>query len=269
MKSVRILTVTLLVFLCAGCDLIGEGEYQIDYKQPVAEGEDLRNILLEDYTGMRCTNCPAAAEKIVNLQGTFGERLIAVSIHAGSFSRPIGPYDLRCEAGNEYNAYFKVTENPSGVINRAAYNKGLVLDFNQWDEVLDKAPQKTTVAMKKPLVAYDAGARTFTVGIELKSLENHSSYSLILWLVEDKVVTPQETPDGRVNDYVQRHVLRGALNGVWGETISLNPSEGYQLFDKGEYTLEESFKAEDCSIVALVCNEQTKEVVQVAEGKFF
>ena len=46
--------------------------------------------------------------------------------------------------------------------------------------------------------------------------------NLQLWVVQDNIVGVQYQPDGSINDsYVHNHVLRFAVNGTWGETISV------------------------------------------------
>jgi len=44
-------------------------------------GEVLRHVLVEEFTGVQCVNCPQGSQLIENLINTHGERLIAVSIH--------------------------------------------------------------------------------------------------------------------------------------------------------------------------------------------
>lgn len=262
-----VLYTILFVFLASGCDVLDRDEYQKDYHPAIAEGDDTRYILLEDYTGMRCTGCPEAADEIVKLKETFGERLITVSIHAGWFARPIGPYDLRCEAGNEYNDYFKITSNPKGVINRSTYNGEKVHEKEKWPGILDLQPAKSPVSIRLT-PTFSESSNEFTVNIALQNRsEKADSYSLIMWLIEDNVITPQESLSGRITEYNQRHVLRGALNGTWGEDITLPVTKEEEInLQKGAYLLPAAYKKEDCSVVVLLCNKESREVIQVSES---
>ena len=67
-----------------------------------------RNILLEDYTGHTCTNCPAAADIAHQLEVNYPDRLFMASIHAstdGSFQAvqpPTFNIDFTTQAGNTY-----------------------------------------------------------------------------------------------------------------------------------------------------------------------
>lgn len=43
-----------------------------------------RNVLLVDFTGQRCSNCPAAADLVHSLTaGAAGARIIPVAVHGG------------------------------------------------------------------------------------------------------------------------------------------------------------------------------------------
>jgi hypothetical protein len=51
-----------------------------------ADTHHVKVVLLEDYTGHKCVNCPTAAEIAHNLQITYGEKIILMAIHAGFFA---------------------------------------------------------------------------------------------------------------------------------------------------------------------------------------
>ena len=87
-----------------------------------------KNILLEDYTGHKCTNCPEAATIAVNLENDTSLGVIVASLHAspsGNFQVVVPPefnIDFTTIAGTEYTNTI-ITEgvfpgNPCGTINR-------------------------------------------------------------------------------------------------------------------------------------------------------
>lgn len=266
MKYIFVLLCTCLVLFCS-CDTIDDGDYQVNYLPPVPEGADMRYILLEDYTGIRCVNCPSAAEQARVLKETFGERLIVVSVHAGYNARPYpgGLYDLRSPAGDEYFKYFEISGNPNGTVNRVPYEGKSYFPESKWAGAVGAVPLKTSVSIKLD-IHYTPTSRNYAVDMEIAkyNLSIGENADLILWLVEDKITTSQVIPSGMDMAYVQRHVLRGALNGTWGETISL-PAPGATVKLSKEFTLPETYKEGDCSVVALLCDKNSKEVVQVAE----
>ena len=64
--------------LFTACDEVSEGERYISLPQV----ETKRNVLLEDFTGQFCSNCPTAHATINSLKAQYGSSLIAVSVHA-------------------------------------------------------------------------------------------------------------------------------------------------------------------------------------------
>ena len=53
---------------------------------PVAEQQ--RQVLIEEFSGVQCVNCPAGSEAIEDLINIHGSQLVTVSIHFGFFSKP-------------------------------------------------------------------------------------------------------------------------------------------------------------------------------------
>lgn len=66
--------------LMAACNEIDSDDRFI-YVEPVEVG---RKVLIEDFTGQKCINCPAAIDKIEMMVQQYGEEnVIAVGIHSG------------------------------------------------------------------------------------------------------------------------------------------------------------------------------------------
>ena len=88
--------------------------------------------------------------------------------------------------------------------------------------------------------------------------------SLQLWLVEDGIVGAQLSQEGIDYDYVHNHVLRGAINGTWGESVGTisagNSIERSYTYDIGGCV------AENCKVVAFVYETASRgNVLQAAE----
>lgn len=83
------------------CSNIDEDDRFIEV-EPV---EVAKRVLIEDFTGQRCVNCPNASEMIESLQEQYGaENVIAVGIHSGPFSKTVTnqPFPLWTETGDYY-----------------------------------------------------------------------------------------------------------------------------------------------------------------------
>ena len=97
MKLKNIVALAALGLSFAACDDIKESERYI----PVTpDTKTEKAVLIEDFTGMNCVNCPNAAEEIQKIQTAYGaEKIIAVAVH-GEMPGLSGP--LANALGTEY-----------------------------------------------------------------------------------------------------------------------------------------------------------------------
>ena len=76
------ITAAAAVMGMASCTDIDEND-RLMYVKPA---EVKKHVLIEDFTGQRCVNCPKATNLIHSLQQQFGEdNVIAVGIYGGDF----------------------------------------------------------------------------------------------------------------------------------------------------------------------------------------
>ena len=77
----------LVAVLMTSCDEV-ETQDRLIYVEPP---EVSRAVLIEDFTGQYCVNCPRATEEIERLVEEYGDTtVIAVAIHSGPFSKNQG-----------------------------------------------------------------------------------------------------------------------------------------------------------------------------------
>ncbi|MFN5378805.1 MAG: hypothetical protein ACK5BQ_08575, partial [Ignavibacteria bacterium] len=87
----------LLSLVLISCDVVN-APYEKNPKDPsdtllkdtstvITRTGALQNVLLEDYTGQLCGNCPEAAEIADRLYKVNGGRVIVTAIHAGIFAK--------------------------------------------------------------------------------------------------------------------------------------------------------------------------------------
>ena len=240
-------------------DTIPEPEPQdtIDYFAPYQ-----RCILIEDFTGQDCVNCPNATDLIASLQEMYGhDRIVAVGIHSG----PLGvkpeknAEGLATDVGDTYYNYWKIEMQPYGVIDRSDGPLGTDLwtAKTNWDLAAEQWPATQCnifVDTTKPN----------TIHVTLAGIKGSVDGKLQLWLTEDNIQAFQKMPDGTTNKtYVHHHVLRNAVNGTWGDDCSV--AQG-QLWERDyTYTLNDAWKPENISIVAFVYNDAG--VVQATKVK--
>lgn len=261
---ISIQCVLSIVFFFA-CDVIGEKDgYTETYSSALA-----RKVLLEEYTAMRCVNCPAAAEvaKLLQEKETFGDSLIVVAIHASNLAVPSGIFqpDLRTEAGNIYFKDFGFAGTPMGMVNRKKHAGSLVLNSSGWAAAVEAAGRTSSDIRVGGEVIFtqEGGGEKLHCAIHISGLPSAGENKLTLWLVEDGIITPQTISGGVEQKYVQRHVLREALNGTWGETINADKAQewnGTRIYD-----LRSDINVGQCTIVAFVTESSSNEIVAVEQ----
>jgi hypothetical protein len=74
---------------------------------------------------------------------------------------------------------------------------------------------------------YDEATKQLIVVTHVRGVEKTpAGLKLQLWAIENGIVSWQLMEDGSRNpSYVHNHVFRAALNGIWGEAISVQPGE--------------------------------------------
>lgn len=242
-----------MAMAAASCSNIDEGDRLI-YVKPAEVG---RAVLIEDLTGQRCSNCPTGTDIINGIIETYGEdNVIAVGIHCGPLgfagnSKRVG---LKTDTGDEYYTHWANgtnLEQPSAIFNR---KKGPSTSLNNWAAevgliISEKANLSVDIAN-----AYDAKTRTLTTKVGAFGVNGTVSGKLQVWIVEDGIKAMQlMPPDGDLNaEYIHNHVFRAAVNGTWGEEVTVK--EGETTTKDYSYVLPETWNAENISVVAFVYN---------------
>lgn len=295
MKTLKIsVFLSALLFIVVACDKM-EAPY-VNIPQvvdtaacPVPEFPELtthtKTILLEDYTGHTCPNCPTAGKIARDLKEQYPGQLVVMAVHAGWFARTypeagvpqIFDYDFRTPAGTEWDAFFGNGNagNPNGLVNRLTVNGKYVLRPNEWAGVISTKLAEAPKADLQLIVDYDPTDRKICVHTKswfLSAIE--ADLKLEVVVIEDSIIATQKNNDaaigpvGDIEDFVHMHVLRAALNGTWGTTIAFgghdNPAT---VVTTTQSTLPETCVQQNCHIVAFIFNSTTREVLQAAEVK--
>lgn len=280
-KLSYIIATSFLIFGFASCDIIEEPylkENNESSEHLPLSAEDTLNwinekvVLLEDYTGVRCTNCPLAAEEALEIQEQNEHRVVVLGVHAGDLSSvpPNGPFiDFTTEEGNAWYTYFQFGSNPIGAVNRQSTGGTYAYQYSTWTgavaEALDGEPNVRLLLAKD----YNEETRELRVSAYSKFLAEFSdTYSLTVCIMEDSIVGMQVTPQGNNPDYIHRHVFRTTMNGTWGTELNtevIAPNE--EIVKSYSIILDEAYNADQCYIIAYVSNSETKEILQVVEKK--
>ncbi len=226
----------------------------------VPEGD--RVILLEEFTGKGCTNCPKGSREIENLLTLFPDNLVAVSLHAGFFANPaifpLGQYDLRTDEGEVIIDYLGLPDGyPSGVVNRTLFNGTRQLGANEWSSAISQQIQVAPAVDLAIIKEYNEATRELVVTVNGIGKEVVTgSITLSVMLTESGIIDAQDDQEagGIVLDYVHKHVLRDMMTPATGESIVSNISVGQTISQTYSITLDPSWVADNMEIIAFVSN---------------
>lgn len=249
----------IIVLLNTSCDHVKDVR---DPNVTVVTGN--RNILVEDYTGHKCGNCPAAADTLRYLEHTYGGKIIPLAIHAGFFASVNSSYplDLRTSSGNDYDAQFGISAagNPNGLINRIGYGTGgFIKAYSTWESEVVQMFNKAAKFEIKINNNYIASSQNLSTKITVKSLTNNSGkYKLVVLLTEDSIIGKQidyRLPSGNqdIPDYEFNHVLRDAINSTWGDAVfSSGAVTNDSIVKPYNYIINTNYNAAKCHVVAYI-----------------
>jgi hypothetical protein len=231
-----------------------------------------RQVLIEEFTGVRCVQCPGGAALIQDLLAGNGEQLIAVSIHAGDFTTPYpeSVYDFRTPEGEALISYLDEPFGfPSAVVNRKLYSGQFDLQLGQGDWAgyiasEKEIPPKVRINIEP---TFNAATRAMTAKVTLYVDEaiTDPDVRISIMITENDIKDLQITPGSStpVPDYTHRHVMRKMLTNYSGDPITEPMTLGAEIKKTFNATLPAGYKEENCEVVALVSLAGTsKEVLQ-------
>lgn len=220
----------------------------------------VHKVLIEDFTGQRCVNCPKATDVIDTLITRYGnDNIIPVSIHCGPFAKSTRgkTLPLWTKTGDVYYDNYGVSVQPTGLIGR----KDKSSDISNWETKVRKQLNQETEMSIQLHLDFNTIDSLITAKVDMKKTATNSIVGkLQLWILEDSIVSFQYMPDGSTNrNYVHNHVFRTAINGDWGDEIKLKSSPISKTYI---YKVDKAYRPDKLSVVAFVYNDNG--VVEVA-----
>lgn len=197
----------------------------------VSQEPSKRNVLFEEFTGVKCGNCPRAHVTEAELLAANPGRLFAVNIHAGGFATPYaGDPNLQTEDGTMINAHFGISSYPAAVVSRHKFSGSYNASENYWSSYINQLmgmDSYVNIAAKGDL-DWSTRKLSMTVQLYYTGTPSVSSNRIHVAMVQDGIIAKQsnsgypnpdqETEDGK---YIHLHVLRDMLTpALDGEEVT-------------------------------------------------
>jgi thiol-disulfide isomerase/thioredoxin len=276
MKKIFRLTFILIIVLLS-CDKIEPPYLEQNTNIDTTNNNAFKRVLIEEFTGHLCPNCPEASHIAENLKRLYPGKITIIAIHSGNFANLISPNymtDFRTEAGNILNASFGVNTYPSGMVDRIEVLGSKLISPNQWGSVINDRLSEDLAVKINISSQYNETNRNFSCTIKTNILNtSNNPLMLVALFTEDSIIDYQKnnnplygtTPD--IPEYVHNHVLRGSITNIWGDTIC-NPCEiNSEITKIYSYTIPNEWNDKNVNIVVYCYDAETQEVKQVIEGR--
>jgi hypothetical protein len=240
-----------------------------------------KNVLLEEFSGVKCTNCPQGNAKTKSLHAENPSRINVVTAHSYFLAAPYsGDLDLRCEDAQALIAVplGPVPSKPATYINRLKYpslvNRA-VPDIDTWENLVNAELAKTTpVNLELETVFVDEEERKFRYKVTVSFSAAISDVSLGFLLTENYIETQQLDNGVLLEEYEHEYVLRDYITSIFGENITENivantviikefevDLDDYEASADGKTTEPIDWKIENMEIVAFIRN-NNDEIIQ-------
>ena len=246
---------------------------------------DEQRVLIEDYTGQYCGNCPRAAHLGDSLQRAHPTRVFTTEVHVTDYFAaprpPHFPIDFRVLAvAQELDRLFDLSTRglPQGAVNRtpfAAANNDPVATFALWPQVVAAQLALTPAVALRVTPVFNAGTRVLNlkIGTEYRRALPGRNLRLGIVLVEDSLVGAQKDyrlnrtqfPDQTAEQYVHHNVLRAALAGTFGTAQATGPAAGQRFANYLGYQMPAAtvWNARKCAVLAYIADADTRQILQV------
>lgn len=250
-------------FFFAACDEVGVNERYIIVEPSNPVGTINKAVLVEEFSGQLCVNCPAASEFLENIQDNYGkDTVIVVSLHAGvnqmlgiskEMGQAMGYEGLVTDFGEQMFSSYGLTSEPNAVVDRRS---GVLGNTQQWlTSIVNSLRTPATEALSLS-TSYDEATRQLTVNVLGRStIEDGFTGNIHVWLTEDSISTVQRLEGGGYEfDHVFNNIFRASATHLAGNPVTLPYANEPQQVYTATFTLEANWKPEHLSVVAFVDN---------------
>ncbi len=248
-----------------------------------------RNVLIEDFTGHKCTYCPAAADLAHQLKEDNPGRVYVATIHSGpggigdfqSVTLPDYPTDFTNAQGLQIGTYYGNNDggfpgNPRGAISRITSGGAIFQSPTQWTALTNAmlSANSLKVKMQSKLNYYPTTKGAY-LHLEIEKVDANlvDDLAVVVYMIEDSIVGDQKMGDNSHNaSYVHRDIQRNCVDGrAFGRTLTsadLTDGKYYVNYSfKIPNQLDGNFNAENMYLLCYVYSKSSHEVFQVIKQK--
>lgn len=219
-----------------------------------------KNVLIEDYTGTWCGNCPRVSYAISQVEEQT-ERFIPVAIHISD--------EYTFPGAVLINDEFGITSYPNARLNR----------IHKWmapePDNINQAVSHTGIAPLGLAISSTLNGSALQVACSLKFTEDitHAT-KLVMYIVEDALISDQENytdyygGEAIITNFEHNEVLRDILTDYLGDVVPLDQTQNGNIYTYNlSNTLTDRIENTDkIHLVAFVVHAETNEVLNARQA---
>lgn len=254
-----------------------EGEYDTVYNVPVPAPQP-KKVLVEDYTGVQCPNCPAAATLLKNYDDAHPDKIVVVGLHSGSLTTPIENESKHDFRNNDVQSMIinylggNVSSKPAAAIDRTPLSGTIFSsNINEWTGFIDQRAALSSPVNISLESHYDTATQKVTVKVKITyTQEVTKQQNLSVWVTESNIVDAQINQTQHIPDYVHNHVFRDFITPISGASFLMEyATKTPGLVYERQFIYEPKFlkdaaldewNLDNCTIIAVVHNNEQGDV---------
>jgi hypothetical protein len=247
-----------------------------DYVSSILPAQQARTIMVEEFTGVQCANCPVGASLLKNLQNANPGRIVAAKIHSDFLATPIKPNDpdFRIPDADALYASLGAQSKPSFGIDRMFNATATPYVFDK-NDLNSKIPTRLTQASivnidLEKLVAPSNDSVTLRATFTFTQATSEPLAYHVYW-VENDIEAAQDSVGIEIDAYRHEEILRACITPVFtGSALPSGTTAQGQVYIRGlkiPKPAKVSSMAKSALIVFITKNGTSKEVLQASEIK--
>lgn len=247
-----------------------------------------RNVLIEDFTGHMCPNCPAGANIAHQIVAAHPDRAFIASIHAGPSVTGITNFqetepglfsaDFTNPQGLGYGIFFNdgfgFIGNPRGPINRSIFgSEQMFTSPTSWSSnatnMINENNLKVNIQAK---VNYFSPTRGLFLHVEVDAIADlPASARCVVYFIQNEVIAPQKNGPLVDTNYHHKDIHRGNIDGqLWGQPLLSDGAAllaGKNALMYYSYKIPQEYDPAKCHLLIYIMNNDTKEIYQVIKAE--
>ena len=238
------------------------------YIESPVQTPEAKHVVIEEFTGVRCPNCPQGHQIINAIKTANPGKVIAVSFHpinSLGAPYPFSAHDFRSQKSQSLFDYLgQIGLEPAAGIDRTVFSgeTKILLDKSKWTSQVANQLANTPKANIDLKTSYNSTSRELTMVVEIHYTQAVSEENKVtVLLAESDIVTAQL--DGSVIDtfYTHKDIVREFISETQGDIISATLEPGRVVRKVYKKVLDAGWKEDDMYLVAYLHEFQNSKII--------